>query len=92
MVPSCLLFQYVFPMIKKVYIRRKDGLHHVRKATNGIPPRHFSQTNQKACSLFRLDGQGRQQSLTSEMKLPPESDTESIADYADGNDGGERLE
>ncbi len=43
-------------------------------------------------ALFRLDGQGRQQSLTSEMKLPPESDTESIADYADGNDGGERLE
>ncbi len=40
-------------------------------------------------ALFRLDGQGRQQSLTSEMKLPPESDTESIADYADGNDGGE---
>ena len=38
--------------------------------------------------VHRLEGQGRQQSLTSEMKLPPESDTESIADYADGNDGG----
>jgi hypothetical protein len=38
--------------------------------------------------VSRLDGQGRQQSLTSEMKLPAESDTESIADYADGNDGG----
>jgi len=74
---------------KKVYISRKDGLHHVRTATNGSTPRHFTQTNQKASLFFRLDGQGRQQSLTSEMKLPPESDTESIADYADGNDGGE---
>jgi len=31
-------------------------------------------------------GHGRQQSLASEFKHPPESDTESIADYADGGD------
>jgi len=31
-----------------------------------------------------LDGHHRQPSLTSELKLPPESDNESIADYADG--------
>jgi len=33
-----------------------------------------------------LGADGRKASLSSEMKLPPESDTESIADYADGND------
>jgi len=33
---------------------------------------------------FRLDGHHRQPSLGSELKLPPESDNESIADYADG--------
>ncbi len=49
----------------------------------------FTADQSESTAFFRLDGQGRQQSLTSEMKLPPESDTESIADYADGNDGGE---
>ncbi len=49
----------------------------------------FPADQSEGFALFRLDGQGRQQSLTSEMKLPAESDTESIADYADGNDGGE---
>ena len=37
----------------------------------------------------RLDGHHRQPSLTSELKLPPESDNESIADYADGMGDGE---
>ena len=36
----------------------------------------------------RLDGHHRQPSLTSELKLPPESDNESIADYADGMGDG----
>jgi len=38
--------------------------------------------------LFRLvGGHSRQQSLASEFKAPAESDTESIADYADNGDG-----
>ena len=39
---------------------------------------------------YRLGGGGekRKGSISSEMRLPPESDTESIADYADGNDAG----
>ena len=38
--------------------------------------------------FHRLDGHHRQPSLTSELKLPPESDNESIADYADGMGDG----
>ena len=41
-------------------------------------------------STRRLDGQHqRVPSLGSQMKLPPESDNESIADYADGMGDGE---
>ena len=36
----------------------------------------------------RPGGEKRKGSISSEMRLPPESDTESIADYADGNDAG----
>ena len=41
--------------------------------------------------LYRLDGHHRQPSLTSELKLPPESDNESIADYADGMGDGKAF-
>ena len=41
--------------------------------------------------LCRLDGHHRQPSLTSELKLPPESDNESIADYADGMGDGKAF-
>jgi neuronal cell adhesion protein len=33
-------------------------------------------------------GEKRKPSISSEMRMPAESDTESIADYADGNDAG----
>ncbi len=37
----------------------------------------------------RLDGELRKPSqISRDMHLPPESDTESIADYADGTDAG----
>jgi len=64
--------------------RNRGGKYAVQEqeATHGRPDYDdqggFSEYTQP------LDGHHRQPSLTSELKLPPESDNESIADYADG--------
>ena len=39
-------------------------------------------------SIFRLDDRHLRGSTASDLKLPPESDTDSIADYADGENAG----
>jgi len=68
--------------------RNRGGKYAVQEqeATHGRPDYDdqggFSEYTQP------LDGHHRQPSLTSELKLPPESDNESIADYADGMGDG----
>jgi len=42
--------------------------------------------------IIRLDDRHIRGSTASDLKLPPESDTDSIADYADGeNAGNEKM-
>ena len=38
--------------------------------------------------MFSLDDRHIRGSTASDLKLPPESDTDSIADYADGENAG----
>ena len=40
--------------------------------------------------LIRLDDRHIRGSTASDLKLPPESDTDSIADYADGENAGNK--
>ena len=38
--------------------------------------------------IYRLDDRHLRGSMTSDLKLPPESETDSIADYVDGENTG----
>ena len=45
------------------------------------------------CSIFSLDDRHLRgdSALASDLKVPPESDSDSIADYADGDNSGNDL-